>query len=104
MTREQMREFYESQVKFYKKSIEYSTNHIGFLTGQLERSRKEDRELVEWVWSRGVVDKFEMQIYGTGKYQSTETHKLLLERRREYLRRKKEEAKLQKYEKLLANA
>lgn len=101
MTDQEIRDWYRHQIEWYKKEVKWYSEQIEWCTKQLQRSRKEDRELREYVWSKGPLTKFDMEIYGD-KYEGTETHKLLLERRRYYLRRKDYEKQLTKYEKLLA--
>lgn len=98
-----MANWYREQIEWNKKVIGWCNREIEYLTRELERSRKDDRELVEWVWSKGVVTEWEIRTYGNGsKYQSTETHKNLLARRREYLKRKKANKEIARYERLLA--
>lgn len=101
MTNKEIRNWYEHQIEWYNKVIGWCNRNIEYLTRQLERNRKDDREMVEWVWSKGVVTEWEIKTYGS-KYQSAETHKNLLARRREYLERKKAYRKIAEYKRLLA--
>jgi len=96
------KEFYEHQVGFYTKEVEFYDRQIESLTRQLDRRRKEDRETTEYVWNRGVLTEIEMEIWGDGKYESVETHKILLERRKYYLNRKRDRNKLENYKRHLA--
>lgn len=100
---ENMKQFYESQVEWYKKEIEWNNREIEWLTKQLEMCREEDHKMSEYIWNRGVLTKTEMEIWG-GKYEGRDTHKYKLQRRREYLRRKRNYKSLADYEKRLANA
>lgn len=96
-----MKSFYEIQIGFYERQVWRCTREIEFLTKELNRERSKDREIQEQVWSRGVLTKIEMQVFG-GKFESTETHKVLLERKREYLRRKKYNKRIIEYSRKIA--
>ena len=95
------REFYEHQVEWYKRDIEWNTKQIEYYTDQLQRSRKEDREFIEWVQQNlNYTDREKLEI---NKYISNETKQNLAHRKHYYLSRKRGRANLAKYEKLLAD-
>ena len=96
-----LREYYEHQVEWYKREIEWETKQIEYHTDQLQRSRKEDREFIEWVQHNpNYTDKEKVEIKS---YVSSKTKQNLAHRKHYYLSRKKDRAKLAKYEKLLAD-
>ena len=96
-----LREYYEHQVEWYKREIEWETKQIEYHTDQLQRSRKEDREFIEWVrHNPNYTDKEKVEIKS---YVSSKTKQNLAHRKHYYLSRKKDRAKLAKYEKLLAD-
>lgn len=95
--------FNRSQVEWYKKQIAYNDQEITWLTKQLTASRAEDKKMTEYVWSKGVLTKIEMEIWGDPKkYESNDTHQYKLQRRREYLRRKHNMKMLAEYEAKIA--
>lgn len=94
------KEFYEKQIEYYKHNVEWCTEQIAWETSMLEKYRKTDRELVEYVWSKGVVTKVEASIFHKG-YQSEDTKQALKFRRKYYLWRKKSVKTLAEYEKKL---
>lgn len=97
-----MREFYENQVAWYKHNVEFDEQEIAWENEQLKRSRKEDREMVKWVWSKGVLTEWQMKTYGNPKkYQGTETKKILANRRRWYRMKKRDLRNLQDYQRRL---
>jgi hypothetical protein len=102
MTDISMREFYEKEVAWYKHQVEFDEQEIAWDNEQLKRSRKEDRELLEYVWSKGPLTEWHKAIYGDPKkYQSPETKKILASRRRWYRMKKRDLRNLQDYQKRL---
>ena len=96
-------EFNRSQVEWYKKQIAYNDREIAWLTEQLAESRADDKHMAEYVWSKGVLTRTEMEIWGNPKkFESTQTHQYKLQRRREYLRRKHNMKMLAEYEAKIA--
>ena len=95
------KKYYEEQIEFAKKMIGYSERSLEFNKRQLSRERKSDKELVEWIWNKGVVNKFEMETY-TKNYKGTETKKLEKDSRRERKRIRDYKAQIVKYEAELA--
>ena len=102
MTREELKQYYENQISYYERQVEFVTKEIEFLTRELNRERLEDRKAQEWTWSQGVLTKNEMKVFG-GKFESTETHKILLERKRAYLQRKKYNRRIVQYSRDIAD-
>ncbi len=98
-----LKEFYQKQVEWYKHEIEWETEQIAWETEQVKRSRKADRELVEYVWSKGPVEKIDMEIYGkNGKgYKGKDTKQHLAYRKKYYLRRKRYMKSLAEYQRKL---
>lgn len=95
------KEFYEKEIEFANKMIGYDERHLEFIKGQLKRERKADKELVEYVWSKGVVTKFEMEIY-TKEFKGTETEKLEKEARQTRKAIRKYKSRISEYEAKLA--
>lgn len=95
------RDFIQKQVDFSTRQIAWCDREIEYLAQQLERTRKEDREMVEYVWSHGPLTRTEMEIWGKGKYEGTDTRKYKNQRRCEYRRRKNYQADLQRYQRML---
>lgn len=106
MTNEEFRtmniEWCNSQIEWYGKQVDWETKDIEYLTDQLIKERQSDKELVEYVWEKGPLTKYEMEIYGVEKFESIKTHEIKLQRRRSYLRRKKYNQRLEQYKKELA--
>lgn len=103
MTHEEIKAFYENQVKFYEKEIKFDNGQIEWETKNLARARKEVRDLAEWVWSKGPLTEMEMRIWGDKNYESPEMRKAKNARKNWYTRRKKDTAALERYTRLLEN-
>ena len=88
MTKEEYRAFFERQVEWNTKEIKWCEDEAKYITERLKRSRQSDRDRVEYIWGKGVVDEFEMRHY-TKDYQSQETKDLLKERAHNYRWKKK---------------
>ena len=57
-----MKAYYARQVEWYTKEIGWHDSEIEWLTKMLNMSRKDDKRLVEHVWSSGVITEIEMRI------------------------------------------
>lgn len=101
MTHEETRNWYAEQVEWYKREIAWTTNQIEWTTRQMERERAEVRELREFVWSKGVLTEIEWNLWCSSDNEFPEIRKYKNERRRLYMDRKKNEAKLKYYEEVL---
>lgn len=88
MTKEEYRAFFERQVEWNTKEIKWCEDEAKYITERLKRSRQSDRDTVEYIWGKGVVDEFEMRHYAKD-YKSQETKKLLKERAQNYRWKKK---------------
>lgn len=82
-------------IEYVKGRIEWYTKQIAWETRDLERSRKEDKELQEYIWSKGPLTKMDMELWGNKKYESSETREIRNRRTRLYRRRKVYERRLE---------
>ena len=97
------KEYYEKQVDYYTKDIEFDEKQIQWANRDIKYERKRDRELYEYVWSKGVLTEWEMRYYGMpiSQYISSTTKKLINDRQRYYRHKKKDMQKLEYYKKQL---
>ena len=93
--------FYEHEIEYSNRMLGYYERNLERVKNQLKRERKEDRELVEHVWNRGVVTKLEMEIY-TKEFKGTETEKLEKEARQTRKAIRKYKSRISEYEAKLA--
>ena len=98
------KEFYTRQIEYYTRSIEWTNRDIKWETENIKREREEVRKLADFVWSKGVLTRTEMEIWGNDSYKTPEMKKSEARRNRLYRCRAKEKRMLKKYEELLANA
>ena len=98
MTQQEIKKFYENQAVWYREQANFETREIGWLTKMMGMEKKEIEKLREYVWNKGVLTETEMRIWGDKKYETAEYHKYKLQRRRSYLKRKKDLEKAQAYE------
>lgn len=96
MTREGLEATYRMLVKISTGLIESSDKEIKWLNKRIAEQRKEDRELVEYVWSKGVVTKHDMEVF-TKDFKSSEMKELLKMRDREYAWRDKQRKAVKRY-------
>lgn len=104
MTEQEIRDYYAKQVEWYKKQIAWNDREIEWLTRQMNMEREDWKDLKEFVWNKGPLTEIEMKIWGGSKCDTVELRKYKSQRRTEYLRRKKNYARLAEYKALLANA
>ena len=97
MTRQEMREFAESQVKWYTNQIEWLEKQNEWITARLTETRKDDREMAQWALDKYPDDEWTRKTYGQG-YKGSETKKLINERARNYREIKKAKAHIAQYE------
>lgn len=81
------REYIERVYTMNEDLIASTTNDIKAYNKELAEQRKKDREMVEWVWSSGVVTEWEMKHYNKD-YQSEDTKKIIKHRAFNYRFRK----------------
>ena len=90
--------FCKKEVAWNEKYLESIERDIAWDNKMIKSERKKDRELCEYIWGKGVLDKWQMKIYGDPKkYVGSETKTYIGYRAQEYRRRKMAE-------KWLANA
>ena len=90
MTRQEMRDFAERQIEWHKKFLAYDEKELEYIKEALKRERKRDKELLEHVWSKGVLTRTDWCIWGDKEhYVGAETRKLLNQRQHVYRSRKK---------------
>lgn len=102
MTIQEMKEFVERQIAYYTRSIEFDNSQIEYYNREIKRERKRDKELIEAVWSVGVVTDIDIKIFKPG-FVGVECKKAMKERSYYYRSRKKHIANLERYKKELAN-
>lgn len=95
------RETIESVIKMNENLIEGSTKDIKMFSKEIAEQRKKDREMIEWVWSSGVVTEWEMNYYNKN-YKSDATRKLMNRRAWEYRFRKSLEKSNREWKEMLA--
>lgn len=96
-----MRESLRKGLEGERRMLRSTNEMIEFYTELLKESRKADRKHLERVWSRGVLDELEMEIYNTKNYAGSETRRLLKARASEYRWRAKVKYWIKRYEKWL---
>ena len=98
MTAREMYDFFNGQVAWYQKQIEFENGQIAFCNHELKRTRKEDKELKEYALSARPNDRITLEIYG-GNYIGRETRKYINERARRYRAIKYDEKQIAYYRK-----
>ena len=101
MTEQDFKDLNKKFLEHYRDQLEYDTKEIEWWTRDLQRSRQEDRDLVEHIWSKGPVMELDKKLFCTGKYESQETRRIRLMRNKQYRRRKRDKAQLARYEMLV---
>ena len=96
MTRAEINAIYERLVKSATELVESSDKEIKWLNERIKEQRKEDRKLVEYVWSSGVVTRLDMEVF-TKDFKSSEMKELLKQRDREYAWRDKQRKAVKRY-------
>ena len=96
------KEFYEKEIEFANKMIGFSERNLTFLKGQMKRERAAGKDLVEHVWSRGVLTELEMRTFGCENFKTGELKKLEKEARQERKRIRKYKRDIERYEAKLA--
>ena len=100
MTTAEIIAYYKRSIEYFKRSIEYDTREIEYLNKEIKRQRAESKRMVNYVWSFGVLKKYELEIY-TADYKNTELKKAERDRAKAYRSRKRHETYIRKYEKEL---
>ena len=100
MTISDIKKFYEEEIKWHKDQIEWCGEQIEWYGNWLKRSRKEDREFIEWVFQNPNYSDEEKATYTN--YKSRETEENEKYRRQYYTRRKKHVQDVAKYERMIA--
>lgn len=101
MTNAEIKKFYEHHVEWYANEIVWDSKQIAYYTEQLARSRKEDREFVEWIQQNpNYTDEEKARYKG---HASKETKEYIAYRNKYYANRRKDTKSLAKYKKELAN-
>lgn len=72
----------------WENCIDSDNKSIAFANEMLKSQRERDRELVEWVWSKGVLTKLDMEVF-TKDFKSSETKYWEKDRRHWYRERAK---------------
>lgn len=97
MTTAEIRAFYISQIAFYKRMVEHENNDIEYLNREIKRQRAESKRLVEYVWSAGVLKKYEFETF-TADYKNIDLIKAERDRAKAYRSRKRYEKYIREYE------
>lgn len=77
-----LKELYEHSIEFEERNVKFYESQLQFTKIQLKRERESDKELVEYIWGKGVVTKMEKEIFHAG-YKSEEVKKLEKEAKKE---------------------
>lgn len=93
------KKFYEERAAWYAKDNEWVNGQIDWHTKQIKKSRTDDRKLVAYVWSQGVVDKHEFNLFCKKGSVSTRTKELMNQRAKYYRQRKDNERRAEEYRK-----
>lgn len=83
MTRDERIDLYRRMIEMSEEAIAFDSDHIMTLNEIIADCRREDRRLVEYVWSKGVVTADEMRLFNKG-FMSRETKDWIKCRRRAY--------------------
>jgi hypothetical protein len=94
------KEYYEGQVEFYQRQLEWVTTMLGYCARQTERELQKSKELVEYVWSKGPVTKRDMELFSKD-FRTEEWKQADKERRCYYRQRRTYKERLANYTKLL---
>lgn len=100
MKREEIEKVYKKIIESTERSIEWSNKEIEWLNKQIKRSKEEDKKLVEYVWSKGVLERMDMEVFGKD-FIGAETKDWLKQRDRQYRSRAKDRKRLENYKKTL---
>ena len=96
-----LKAFYESEITFNKNHIAWCDKMIAYCNEMLKSCRKDDRDLVQHIWARGVVTELEMKIFNKD-YVSSDTQFYIDDRKFYYKSRRKARKQLEKYNLKLA--
>lgn len=100
---EKQRDFSARQIEWHLKMIAYDNDTLERIKGELKRTRKADKELVAYVWAKGVLTKCDWYIFGNpDSFVGAETKKLLSDRVSTYRSRKKNLAWIEHYKQEVA--
>lgn len=95
-------ETYEKAIAYDKKNLEDIAREIKWLGNQIARERQRDKEMLVYIWAKGVLTETEMKYYGNPKkYVGLDTERYIKYREREYKRRAKALVRLAKDEEML---
>ena len=94
--------FYREQIEWASRQLDWYNKDLVTINKLLKRSRREDRELVAYVCSKGPLTNLDWKIFVDKKYVGTETKRLLKMRQENYRWRNKYRDEITRYEKELA--
>ena len=95
---DKLREFYVEMIEIYNTWADDADREIEWFNKQIKIERANDKELLEHVWSVGVLDSIEMKIWGDVKnYLGTDTKELIKQRQKQYYRKRKWKEEAEKY-------
>lgn len=97
MTTAEIKAFYINQIAFYKSMVEHENKEIEYLNKEIKRQRAESKKLVEYVWSAGVLKKYELETF-TPEFKNTDLIKAERDRAKAYRSRKRYEKYIREYE------
>ena len=73
--------FYREQIEWANRQLDWYNKDLVTINKLLKRSRREDRDLVAYVCSKGQLTDLDRKIFVDKKYVGTETKRLLKMRR-----------------------
>lgn len=106
ITEQEIREFNKSQLEWYKKEIEWDNEEIERISRRIKDRKNEIKEFREFVWNTGVIQKWELELYGKinepiNIYKDKKLYKMTLERNKKYTDRKYHNAMVARYTELV---
>lgn len=90
-------EYYKGQIEWDKRQLEWERKDLEWNNREIASERAKDRELVEYVWSKGVLTMIDFKIYGDPKkYVGTKTRQYMKWRLGNYKRIKYYERQIER--------
>ena len=102
MTKEfDYKEFCIRQIEWYKKQNEFEQKQIGWINEDIKRERARLKEMVEYIWSKGVLTEMDYRMVQKG-YETVDLKRYKNQRARYYRNIKSNNKRIAEYEARLA--
>ena len=82
-------DFYRKEVEWQERQVAWWNEQVDYYNHMLRKTRRDDRELVKFMWDQGPLTKIEMETFGDD-YQGPNTKYYIKQRRDAYKGRKKD--------------